>query len=70
VVLPDFQDIGPGMAVSNAVAGMWKALGIRATSTTTHPAFIAARKRSPHWRMIRPPSLSGIGIKMHQKRLL
>jgi hypothetical protein len=37
---------------------MWKALGHRAASTTTHPAFIAARQRSPHWRMVRAPSLA------------
>src|SRR5262249_30618742 len=30
----------------------------RATSTTTHPAFIAARLRSPCWRLVRTPSLA------------
>ena len=36
---------------------MWKALGFRAMSTTTHPAMIAARCRSPLWGMHRRPSL-------------
>ena len=29
-----------------------------ATSTTTHPAMIRARLKSPHWRMHRRPSLA------------
>ncbi|HEY8370464.1 MAG TPA: hypothetical protein VIM86_14230, partial [Thermodesulfobacteriota bacterium] len=36
----------------------WKGLGERATSTTAHPGLIAARKRSPLWRLTRAPSLS------------
>jgi len=58
VVLPDWQGIGLGMKLSSLIASMWKSLGYRATSTTTHPAFIAARKRSPNWVMVRMPSLS------------
>src|SRR5262249_54994210 len=37
----------------------WKGLGYRASSTTTHPAFIAARRRNPLWRLTRAPSLAG-----------
>ena len=58
VVLPDWQGVGLGTRVSSAVAAMWKGLGKRATSTTGHPGFIAARKRSPDWRMTRAPSLA------------
>src|SRR5581483_1848870 len=58
VVLPDFQGVGVGMALSDTIASLWTALGFRATSTTTHPAFIAARRRSPHWRETRSPSLA------------
>jgi ABC-type ATPase involved in cell division/GNAT superfamily N-acetyltransferase len=58
VTLPDYQGAGIGHALSTHLAAMWKALGHRASSTTTHPAFIAARQRSPHWRMIRAPSLA------------
>jgi ABC-type nitrate/sulfonate/bicarbonate transport system ATPase subunit len=49
VTLPDYQGAGMGHALSTHLAAMWTALGYRATSTTTHPAFIAARQRSPHW---------------------
>jgi hypothetical protein len=59
VTLPDFQGVGIGMALSTFCASLWKALGHRAVSTTTHPAFAAARLRSAHWRMTRSPSLAG-----------
>jgi ABC-type ATPase involved in cell division/GNAT superfamily N-acetyltransferase len=59
VTLPDFQGVGIGMTLSDFCASLWKALGQRVTSTTTHPAFKAARLRSPRWRMVRPPSLAG-----------
>jgi GNAT superfamily N-acetyltransferase len=57
VTLPDFQGVGIGHALSSYVASLWKALGWKATSTTTHPAFVAARMRSPDWRLTRPPGL-------------
>jgi len=59
VVLPDFQGVGVGSALSDLVASMWKGLGYVARSTTTHPAFKKARLRSPHWRLARAPSLAG-----------
>lgn len=59
VTLPDFQGIGIGSTLSTFCASLWKALGYRATSTTTHPAFTASRRRSPHWKVTRPPGLSG-----------
>jgi len=58
VVLPDFQGVGVGMAVSDTVASLFQALGEIPRSTTTHPAFIAARKRSKNWKMIRSPSMA------------
>ena len=47
VVLPDFQGIGIGMHLSSLIASLWKGLGYRAISTTTHPGFTNARRRSP-----------------------
>jgi ABC-type ATPase involved in cell division len=61
VTLPDFQGIGIGNVLSATIASMWTALGYQATSTTTHPAMIRARLRSPLWRMTRAPSLAGGG---------
>src|SRR5205823_1273280 len=65
VTLPDFQGVGIGHALSGLIASLWRGLGYRAFSTTTHPAFIRARLRSPHWRMRRAPSLApGRGDRM------
>jgi GNAT superfamily N-acetyltransferase len=69
VTLPDYQGVGIGMALSSFCAGLWKALGQRATSTTTHPAFMAARCRSPHWRLVRAPSLAGSRAERRNARL-
>ncbi len=58
VTLPDFQGVGIGNALSATVAAMYCGLGLRAVSTTTHPAMTHARRRSPLWRMRRAPSLA------------
>jgi hypothetical protein len=65
VTLPDFQGVGIGNALSDFVASLWSGLGYRALSTTTHPAMIRARQRSPHWRMTRKPSFASA----HQKHV-
>ena len=65
VTLPDYQGVGIGHALSGFCASLWKGLGLRATSTTTHPAFVAARQRSADWRMTRAPSLA----RGHDRRL-
>ncbi len=58
VTLPDYQGVGIGNALSDCIASMWKALGYRAISTTTHPAMIAARNKSFNWLMTRKPSMA------------
>jgi len=58
VTLPDYQGIGIGNALSDFVASLWAGLGYRAISTTTHPAMIRARLRSPNWQMHRAPSFA------------
>jgi ABC-type uncharacterized transport system YnjBCD ATPase subunit len=58
VTLPDFQGVGIGNTLSATIASLWKGLGYRALSTTTHPAMIRARCRSPLWRLNRAPSLA------------
>jgi GNAT superfamily N-acetyltransferase len=64
VTLPDYQGAGIGNALSALVASLWKGLGYRALSTTTHPAMIAARRRSPLWRLTRPPSFAQGGDRL------
>jgi GNAT superfamily N-acetyltransferase len=68
VTLPDYQGVGIGHRLSGFCAALWKALGFRATSTTTHPAFVAARLRSREWKLLRAPSLGGRERRMPQLR--
>jgi GNAT superfamily N-acetyltransferase len=58
VTLPDYQGVGIGNAVSDTIASMWRGLGYRPTSTTTHPAMIESRRRSASWRMHRAPAFA------------
>jgi ABC-type lipoprotein export system ATPase subunit/GNAT superfamily N-acetyltransferase len=64
VTLPDYQGAGIGNALSAFAAALWKGLGFRALSTTTHPAMIAARRRSALWNMTRPPSFARPGDRL------
>lgn len=59
VTLPEYQGVGIGNALSDCVASYWKARGFGAISTTSHPAMIAARMKSPNWKCTRAPSFSG-----------
>jgi hypothetical protein len=59
VCLPDFQGVGIGNAMSEFVASLYKATGKPYTSTTSHPAMIRHRAKSPLWRMSRVPGLVG-----------
>src|SRR5205814_3998589 len=58
VTLPDYQGVGIGQALAGLIASLWRGLGCRALSTTTHPGLIASRRRSPCWVMHRAPSLA------------
>lgn len=69
VTLPDYQGVGIGMALSDFCASLWRGLGFRATSTTTHPAFVAARLRSAKWRLRRRPSLARQAHESRRRRL-
>ena len=54
VVLPDFQGAGIGTAFSDAIAQMYTDVGYTYISTTSNPAFIHARAKSPKWMTTRP----------------
>ncbi len=51
VVLPDYQGVGIGSRVSEAVAEIYKSRGCRVVTTTSNPAMIAHRRKSPLWRV-------------------
>jgi GNAT superfamily N-acetyltransferase len=52
VTLPDYQGIGVGMRVTEAVADLHRGDGLRVNLTASHPAVIAHCRRSPRWRAI------------------
>jgi hypothetical protein len=60
VCLPDFQGVGIGNAMSEFVASLFVATGKPYLSTTSNPAMIHHRARSPLWKMIRRPGLAGV----------
>ena len=52
VTLPDYQGIGIGMAVAEAVAELHVRQGHRVNVTGSHPALIAHCRRSPRWKTV------------------
>lgn len=58
VTLPDFQGVGIGNRLSEFCASLWRALGFRAISTTSHPAMIRSRLASQNWKCRRYGSSS------------
>ncbi|CAB4162355.1 ABC_ATPase domain containing protein [uncultured Caudovirales phage] len=50
VVLPDYQGVGIGNTLSEFIAEYALSRGFRFMSTTSHPAMIAHRRKSPLWR--------------------
>ena len=52
VVLPDYQGVGIGSRVLDAVAGLVYAEGKRVNIVTSHPAMIRGLAASPRWRCI------------------
>ena len=53
VTLPDYQGVGIGMRVAEAVCELHRAAGCRINVTASHPALIAHCRRSPLWRTAR-----------------
>lgn len=56
VCLPDYQGVGIGNAISEAVASAYLCTGRKFISVTSNPAMIYHRARSKNWVMYRPPS--------------
>jgi energy-coupling factor transporter ATP-binding protein EcfA2 len=55
VVLPDFQGVGIGNALSEAVAEMYVEKGFRFISATSHPSMIGHRVKSKKWKLTSLP---------------
>jgi GNAT superfamily N-acetyltransferase len=52
VALPDYQGIGIGMELAEAVGDIHRSQGNRFNVTASHPALIAHCRNSPYWRAI------------------
>lgn len=52
VVLPDYQGLGIGGRVLDAVASLRRAMGRRVNLTTSHPSMIASLGRSLNWKCV------------------
>lgn len=70
VCMPDFQGCGIGNAMSEFVASLYASTGKRYQSTTSHPAMIRHRSRSPLWRMVRSPSFANFSASAKMAALL
>ncbi|MBI3582388.1 MAG: ABC transporter ATP-binding protein [Nitrospinae bacterium] len=56
VVLPDYQGVGIGSAVSEMLGEIMLNDGYRFFSTTSHPSFVQGRLKNKKWRLARKPS--------------
>ena len=52
VVLPDFQGVGVGVRVMEAIAERYVSQGKRMNITASHPAVLSHCRRSPRWRLV------------------
>lgn len=52
VVLPDYQGIGIGARLTDAVADLYFLRSLRVRATASHPALIAHRNRSAAWKLV------------------
>ncbi len=53
MTLPDYQGIGIGMRVAEAVCDVHLQQGHRVNVTASHPALVAHCRRSSRWRVAR-----------------
>lgn len=67
VTLPDYQGVGVGTAVVEAVAELHRREGNRVNITTSHPAMIAHCRRSPRWRVVNVRKIGSRRIAWREK---
>ena len=65
VTLPDFQGVGIGMRVLEAVAGLYRSAGLRLNVTASHPGLLAHCVRSSDWVAVNQQK---IGTRRHAIR--
>lgn len=52
VTLPDYQGVGIGMRLAEAVAALHRSEGHRVNVTASHPALVGHCRHSPQWRAV------------------
>ena len=67
VTLPDYQGIGVGTAVAEAVAEWHVQQGHRVNVTGSHPALLAHCRRSPRWKIVSVKKTGSHGAKQFIK---
>jgi ABC-type molybdenum transport system ATPase subunit/photorepair protein PhrA len=70
VCLPDYQGVGIGNALSEAIASAYKATGKNFTSTTSSHAMIQHRARSKKWEMTRKSGFTQKSSNNGKKKLM
>jgi GNAT superfamily N-acetyltransferase len=66
VTLPDYQGLGIGTRLAEAVGALWRAAGKRVSITASHPAVIRHCERSPLWRLMR---VNRTGNRPHSQKI-
>jgi len=70
VTLPDYQGLGIGLRLAECVADFARAQGSRVGITASHPAVIAACRRSPRWRLRSFKPLGNLGRQRFEQRVI
>lgn len=70
VTLPDYQGLGIGLRLAERVADWARSQGARVSITASHPAVIAACRRSPRWRLRSCKPLGNLSVQRYQQRII
>lgn len=70
VTLPDYQGLGIGLRLTERVADFARAQGSRVSITASHPAVIAACRRSPLWQLRSFKPLGNLGRQRFEQRAI
>lgn len=68
VVLPDYQGLGLGSIINDAMASALKACGKKVYITTAHPGFVKSLNKSKNWAMNRSLSLNNMHTNIKMRR--
>ncbi|MGA2031682.1 MAG: hypothetical protein ABSG68_05460 [Thermoguttaceae bacterium] len=67
VTLPDYQGIGIGMAVVEAIGQLHLSEGSRLNVTASHPSLLSHCRRSPRWRAVQVKKTGSVGAQKFVK---